>query len=144
MKVRPVQSIDLPVIASTFQSTFNAAPWNEQWTHESALACLRDLLALPRGLALAVWDGSMCVGGAFGFDQQKDTALTHEIKEFFIHPDRQGQGMGKQLMKAYLPELEARGISSIYLLTARDSSAEQFYGRLGFRRARRQMVLVRP
>lgn len=144
MEVPPVHPTDLPVIAATFQSTFNAAPWSEQWSEEPALACLRDLLVLPRGLALAVWDGPLCVGAAFGCDQQKDTALTHEVKEVFIHPDSQGQGVGKVLMNAYLHEAEARSVRSVYLLAARDSAAEQFYVRLGFRPARRQMVLVRP
>lgn len=70
--------------------------------------------------------------------------MTHQIKEFFIHPAAQRQGVGKKLAQAYLDELGRRGVLSTYLLTARDSDAEHFYASLGFRRARRQVVLVRP
>ncbi len=125
-------------------ATFNAEPWAENWTTESALACLHDLLALPRAVNLTVLDDGACLGAIFGHDCVKGHGLSHEIKELFVPPRAQGQGIGQALMVRYLTERHLGGVNNIYLLTARDPISEEFYGRLGFRRAERQVVLVRP
>lgn len=134
----------LPAVADAFVATFNAEPWNEAWTAETALACLRDLLALPRASHLAAWDGALCLGGVLGHDGVKDHGLTHEVREMFVRPEAQGRGVGRALLTRHLAGAEARGVRSVSLLTARDSVGEAFYTRLGFRCARRQIVLVRP
>lgn len=144
MDVRLLTSAHLPAVAEAFVTTFSAPPWNEAWSTESALACLQDLLALPRASAFAAWEGEQCLGAILGHDSVKDHGLTHEVKELFVRPDIQGRGVGKALMAAHLQRLEEGGINNVYLLAARDSEAEEFYSRLGFRRARRQIVLVRP
>lgn len=144
MEFRQVTSSDIPALAQAFQTTFAAQPWGEQWSLESASACLQDLLSLPRAYSMAVWDDQFCMGAIFGHDAVKDHGLTHEIKELFVPPDAQGQGIGQALMVRYLTEIHLRGVNNVYLLTARDTDSEVFYGRLGFRRANRQVVLVRP
>ena len=144
MEFRPVSPTDLPRLAEAFIATFSAEPWSEAWTMDSALACLADLLALPRAAHLTVLDEGVCLGAIFGFDHVKEHGLTHEIKELFIHPQARGQGIGQALMVRYLTERHLSGVNNVYLLTARDTPSEEFYGRLGFRRARQQVVLVRP
>ncbi|UQN08434.1 GNAT family N-acetyltransferase [Deinococcus sp. QL22] len=144
MEIRPLESGDLPNVTQVFIATFNAAPWGESWTQETASNCLKEMLMLPRSVAWGAWENDQCLGAALGHDQQKDTALTHEIKEVFVNPQRQGQGIGKNLLNAYIEAVLGRGVKSIYLLTAQDSDAEAFYQRAEFRRARRQIVLVRP
>ncbi len=144
MEFRPVSFSDLPALAQTFVQTFNGEAWQEKWSQESALACLEDLLQLPRAASLAVWDEGDCLGAVFGHDTVKDYGLAHEIKELLVHPQARGQGIGQALMVRYLTERHLHGVNHVYLMTVRKPDGEQFYARLGFRRAERQVVLVRP
>jgi len=144
LQLRPISEEDLPPVADAFTTSFNAEPWTEAWTLETATACLRDLLALPRASHLAAWEGGTCLDAVLGHDSVKDHGLTHEVREMFVCPGAQGRGVGRELLSRHLAGAEGRGVNSVFLLTARDSVGEAFYSRLGFRRARRQIVLVRP
>ncbi|OLV18985.1 GNAT family N-acetyltransferase [Deinococcus marmoris] len=144
MELRPLTPADLPAAAQTFMVTFNAAPWNEAWTLESASTCLSDLLATPRAACLGAWEAGQCLGAVLGHDLIRDRGVSHQISEMFILPLAQRRGVGRALMTRHLAEAESRGVGSVHLLTARDSSAEAFYSELNFRRARQQIMLVRP
>ncbi|CAM3699678.1 hypothetical protein [Deinococcus frigens] len=52
MELRPLTSADLSAAAQAFTLTFNATPWNETWTLQSASVCLSDLLMVPRAACL--------------------------------------------------------------------------------------------
>ncbi len=144
MELRSLLPGEVPAAARTFMATFNAAPWQEAWTLDTARACLSDLLALPRASSVGAWEGGECLGAVLGHDLIKDHGLSHEVRELFVHPQAQGRGVGRTLLNRYVAQAQARGVNSLYLLTARDSPAEGFYAASGFRRARRQIVLVRP
>ncbi|GGM09785.1 GNAT family N-acetyltransferase [Deinococcus aerophilus] len=144
MELRPLTPGEVPAAAQTFVATFNAAPWQEAWTLDTAGACLSDLLALPRASAVGAWEDGQCLGAVLGHDSVKDHGLTHEIRELFVHPQVQGRGVGRTLLTRHMAQAQERGVNSLYLLTARDSPAEGFYVASGFRQARRQTVLVRP
>lgn len=135
---------DVPAVAEAFVLAFNAAPWLEAWTPEVASICLRDLLALPRASALVAWDGGTCLGAILGAAQRKDTGFTHQVKDLFVRPDAQGRDVGRELIGRHLRDAEERGVVSVNLLTARDTDSEAFYLKSGFRRAGRQIVMVRP
>lgn len=144
MDLRPASVADLPALADAFCATFGAAPWNEAWTDESARAALSDLLATPRSAALVAWDGAVCVGAVLGRDQVRDSFLSHEVQEMFVRPEHQRGGVGRALLDAHLAAAGARGVTNVSLLTAQESPAEAFYSHLGFRRAGRMVLLVRP
>ncbi|MFK7603673.1 GNAT family N-acetyltransferase [Deinococcus sp. SM5_A1] len=144
MELRLLTPADLPAAAQTIMVTFNAAPWNEAWTLGRASACLSDLLATPRAACLGAWDGDECMGAVLGHDLVNAEGLSHRISEMFVLPLAQRRGVGRALLTWHLAEAESRGVSSVHLLTVRDSAAEAFYSKLGFRRARQQIMLVRP
>ncbi|EFL87456.1 acetyltransferase [Ahrensia sp. R2A130] len=54
-----------------------------------------------------------------------------EVHAFFIHPDAQGQGVGRALWQVLLAAAKADGITSLRLDS--DPEAEGFYKRLGFK-----------
>jgi len=55
-----------------------------------------------------------------------------------VAPDAAGKGIGQQLVKAFLDEVQTRGINSVSLTTDRDNNkrANGFYQKLGFELAR--------
>jgi len=132
----------LPAAVEVFVEAFNAEPWNDRWTIDSATCRLRDLQATPgfEGAALVI-DGVLTafVGG---YRQRWwDNSDHFCIAEMAVrrHAQRSGQGTG--LLRAFLAELN--DVSRFYLHTAVDGPAADFYRTLGFRSARRQHVMTR-
>ncbi len=62
-----------------------------------------------------------------------DLADTTEIMVFYIHPDDQGRGLGKMLMRHTLAAIKESGGAHVALWVLRDNhSARAFYGKMGF------------
>lgn len=60
------------------------------------------------------------------------------IKDLAVHPDAQGEGLGRRLLQASLSELAAAGASSVKLeVRERNHRAQSLYADEGFRPARR-------
>lgn len=70
-------------------------------------------------------------GEAVGYSlSRRDSPDTGFIHWMYVHPDRQGQGIGRALLGASQKLLAERGVRSLRLLT-HDQAA--FYQRLGFK-----------
>jgi aminoglycoside 6'-N-acetyltransferase I len=54
------------------------------------------------------------------------------VDEMCVLSERQGQGIGQQIMQYAKQKLGELGVSELTLLTARDSAAESFYQKQGF------------
>ncbi|WP_348607249.1 GNAT family N-acetyltransferase [Halobaculum rarum] len=60
------------------------------------------------------------------------------IKDLAVHPDAQGEGLGRRLLRASLSELAAAGASAVKLeVRERNHRAQSLYADEGFRSARR-------
>jgi aminoglycoside 6'-N-acetyltransferase I len=132
----------LPAVVDVFVEVFNAEPWSDRWSVDSATRRLRDLQATPgfEGAALVV-DGVLTafVGG---YRQRWwDNSDHFYIAEMAVRPHAQRTGQGTRLLRAFLAELH--DVSRVYLLTAAGGPAADFYRTLGFQSARRQHVMTR-
>lgn len=128
-----------------FVEVFNAEPWNDRWTTETATQRLTDLLAVPgfEGAVLLV-DGTL-IAFAGGYRQRWWDGGDHfYIAEMAVRRAGQRSGYGTRLLRTFLDGLD--GVSQDYLLTVTDAPAAGFYRRAGFRPARRHglMTRVRP
>ena len=70
--------------------------------------------------------GSENIFGCIGLESYGPDAL---LRSLAIHPDIQGQGMGKRLVERITRDAKERGISSLYVLT---DTAEELIKKLGF------------
>jgi len=92
---------------------------------------------LGAGRVLVVTDGPVILGhlqltGA-GPDGHGDQA---EIKNMAVREDRQGQGLGRRLVRSALERLAAEGVTTVRVATAAaDIGNLRFYQRQGFRMA---------
>ncbi|MDP3749189.1 MAG: GNAT family N-acetyltransferase [Phenylobacterium sp.] len=83
-----------------------------------------------------IWRGEALAGCvAFGPDGPGWLRLEH----FYIHPDRQGAGLGAEVLSALLAESDAQALA-VRLTVLRESAANRFYARHGFTETGRDEV----
>ena len=124
---------ELDAYAALFASVFNAAPWHDAWTPETARRRIGQMMHTGTFLGKALrQDGELC-GLIWGQFEQFYDGMHFQIQEFCVGTASQGQGIGSALLCALEQELSARGVVNIFLITSRGGRTEGWYGRHGFR-----------
>ncbi|MFH1880891.1 MAG: GNAT family N-acetyltransferase [Bacillota bacterium] len=78
-------------------------------------------------------DGEMTGVSGVGACRDEDLPNAAEIVVFYIHPDDQGQGLGKNLMRDTLAAIRESGSAHVALWVLRDNhNALAFYEKAGF------------
>jgi aralkylamine N-acetyltransferase len=82
-------------------------------------------------MVVSMWEQRGTQRRLIGFSRAtSDHAFNATIWDVVVHPDFQGQGLGKALMKQLIKELRAEDISNITLFA--DPHVVDFYRELGF------------
>lgn len=102
----------------------------------------RQLANGPEGVW--VWEGD---GGVQGFvygGPQRNRALEYdaEIYELYVHPDAQGRGIGRRLIRAAFAEFVRAGRRSALVWVLEGNPARFFYQRLGARPVLRKEIVM--
>jgi aminoglycoside 6'-N-acetyltransferase I len=133
MIVSEVGVEDIESIEALFVEVFTGEPWNDDWSDRAQLrAYMRDIMGCLNSLSFALRDGSRLVGAALGSIVHWYAGTEYYVREFFVHPGRQGSGLGTLLLKSIEDELRGRGMRSIVLNTERNLPAYRFYVKNGF------------
>lgn len=61
-----------------------------------------------------------------------DGGCFYQIVDIAVHPTRQGQGIGKQIMSAIMDYLDNHAPSGVYVSLIADIPADELYKRFGF------------
>ncbi len=141
-RIREIDITDLPESTALYIRVFNAPPWNDAWTDETAAARLAHTLDTPGSLGLGVWQAGKLVAVAVGYAEQWYDGQHFLLKELFVDPGTQGSGVGTRLMHRLEQELQERRMEYVYLLTARDSHAAAFYRKLGYRESESTILMT--
>ena len=69
-----------------------------------------------------------------GFASFSKTAIdkTYKLQKIYLHPDQQGKGTGKQLLKSVEDKVKELGAAHLILNVHRDNKARFFYEKNGF------------
>ena len=67
----------LDELTDLFVETFNAPPWNDLWSHESARDRLRDIMRMPNFCGAAEYHEGRLVGLLMGHGEQSYDGGTH-------------------------------------------------------------------
>jgi len=129
-------------VAALYCEVFNAPPWNDGWTGDTASARLRDILNTPGSLGLLAWQDEQLTGCILGYAEQWFDGVHFYVKEMFVHPALQRRGIGTQMLRELKHTLRHHGVRRLYLLTERDSAAAAFYGAQGFSQSPRMTMMV--
>jgi len=122
MNLRPATPDDAPAIATLLRTTFRISlPFlPELHTAEDDLLFVRDRLMSANAVWVAEADGA--IAGYVAFREGW-------IEHLFVHPERQGQGIGPRLLDKALEDGRARQLWTFQ----HNARARRFYEARGFR-----------
>jgi len=112
-------------------ATFNAEPWNDEWTLDTAKKELTWTMGVPGFVGLVSLDEGV-VAFATGYREPDDRREVFYLKTFCVRPDAHGTGVGSRLLGHLREHLDKGGVNTIYLITHRGTPAEAFYRKNGY------------
>ena len=131
MEIRKISKSDLGELAKLMVDVYNAPPWNDKWTVETALESLNDISDFPKFFGNVIVDGNKIIGGIIGHIRRYASESTFYIDEFFIAEKYRGTGLAKELYQTSIKELQQRGVSGAFFTTLKNSRAYNFYLKQG-------------
>jgi aminoglycoside 6'-N-acetyltransferase I len=130
-RIEPFERDHLDGCAKLIVATFNAEPWNDNWTIDSAKKEIKWTMEVP-GFVGLVTLGEGVVAFATGYRQPDDVREVFYLKTFCVRPDAQGTGVGSRLIGYLKEHLGESGVKTIYLITHKGTPAEDFYKKNGY------------
>lgn len=121
----------LDELAKLYVDTFNAAPWNDEWTFETARKRLYMMLHTEVSFGLCVYHEGQICGAVLGAMEQFYDGLMFEVKEYWVKNEMRGKGIGTKLFAEMERRLWERGVKNIILVTAKGDATEHFYHKQG-------------
>ncbi len=123
----------LPKLAKIYVDAFNSAPWNDEWTEESASNRLSQMINCQGYYGLVCFDenDNIC-GMILGNHEYFYSGMHFNIKEFCVNIRLRGKGVGSALLEEFLTRLKSKGIDEVILVTSRTNETEGFYNKQGF------------
>ena len=118
--------------AELFVSVFNAEPWNDEWTKETAQIRIENMMKTNTFIGKALYAGNDLKGLIWGQKKQHYNGMHFHIEEFCVKTPEQNKGFGSALLKALEGALSEIGVSNIYLITSKGDKTEGYYSKRGF------------
>lgn len=131
MEIRKISKSDLGELAKLMVDVYNAPPWNDKWTVETALESLNDISDFSKFFGNVIVDGNKIIGAIIGHIRRYASESTFYIDEFFIAEEYRGTGLAKELYQTSIKQLQQRGISGAFFTTLKNSQAYNFYLKQG-------------
>ena len=131
MEIRKISKSDLEELAKLMVDVYNAPPWNDKWTVETALESLNDISDFSKFFGNVIVDGNKIIGAIIGHIRRYASESTFYIDELFISEKYRGTGLAKELYQTSIKELQQRGISGAFFTTLKNSRAYNFYLKQG-------------
>ena len=138
--IRPATEADIPAVAHIYREAFSLAPYHEEWTLSDASDLLLALLRKDPDTCFCLDNGDGIIGFAFCSTVGRFRAVVEEIA---IHPHHHGRGWGRFLLTHCIDLFKGRGYPAVELIANSTAPAYAFYQALGFRQARRNVLMLR-
>ena len=118
--------------AELFVSVFNAEPWNDSWTKETAQIRIGNMMKTETFIGKALYYDNDLKGIIWGQKKQYYNGMHFHIEEFCVRTEEQNKGYGSKLLKALEKALSEIGVDNIYLITSKGERTEGYYSKRGF------------
>jgi GNAT superfamily N-acetyltransferase len=120
-------SEDIVKCTELYIKVFNAKPWDDHWTLESAYKRLNDFYNTPNFEGVLYTEAGQVKGAIFGNLEQFYDGIHYNLREMFIDNDLQGKGIGSILLNELEKRLEKSGVTTIMLFTSKGNKTSKFY-----------------
>ncbi|WNY23618.1 Acetyltransferase YpeA [Methanimicrococcus hongohii] len=122
----------IPEVSDIFIEAFNAPPWNDNWTKETAEKRLKQQLSSPYDYGLICEIDGKIAGMIIGKEEQYCDEIHFTIKEFCTSIDFRGQGIGRKIIQELESRLKERGVHKIFLATIQSEGTVGVYQKMDF------------
>lgn len=129
-------------LAASYIETFNAEPWNDRWTSDTAKRRLYQIINTEDFYGLCAYENEMICGAIIGCMEQFYNGIMFNIKEFWVKNGNRGKGIGTQIYTEFEKRLKLKGINEIILFTSKGDFTEHFYHKQSFA-SKPDMVFMR-
>lgn len=126
-----VSKEDILECSNLYVEVFNAAPWNDKWTTESAYQRLNDIFIAPNFSGVLFIENERIKGAIFGNYEQFYDGRHYNLREMFISTELQGRGIGGKLLNHLEKQLTELEVNTIILFTGKGKTST-FYSKNGF------------
>src|SRR5450755_395288 len=126
-----VPASDVEAFAELYALVFNAPPWQDGWSVPAAAERLRALAAAPKLEALGAYQAGKGVGLVLGSGERSVKGWVLHLREMFVVPELQRNGIGRKLLAAFERSLAGSYIG-VYLQTGSRVPAHEFYASCGY------------
>ena len=127
-------SVHISAFTSAYYSkAFPMEHWGIDWTAENATEYLQDFFEQKRFVGYVYEENSEVLGCIFALCKISGSKEEIYINEMAVLPERQGHGIGKQLLNAVKDYSKEKGLAGIVLYTSEYAPAAKFYEKNGFK-----------
>ncbi len=124
-----------------YAQAFSGEPWNDPWKKEDATVHIRELLGSPSAYGLEYLIDGKVVGFILGTSMVFHYGRTFEINDLAVDPAYQKRGIGSRLLEKCLDDIKAQSMVGVHLITSADGILPEFYGRYGFAKEKRVILM---
>ncbi|MEN0056132.1 MAG: GNAT family N-acetyltransferase [Mucilaginibacter sp.] len=131
MIIESIKAIEtLEQCAEIYPAAYNAEPWNDNWTTETAKALLTCYYCTPNFMGWVARRNGVIIGCAIGNMEPYYNGNIFILKELFVKVSAQGSGVGRSLIIVIKEEMKKIDIKTVMLFTRRPLF--DFYIKSGF------------
>lgn len=132
LQYKKMEATDVPELAGLYIEAFNAPPWNDKWTRETAEKRLHQMICVEDFYGLCAYQEDQLCGMILGCMEQFYDGVTFNLREFCIRNELRGSGIGTELLGHFEEALKEMGVKEIILFTSRGLATEHFYQKQGY------------
>ena len=130
---RIMKASDLAQCGRIYAKAFPIEHWGIDWTAENATDYLQDFFEQKRFVGYVYEEKEEVLGCIFALCKISGSKKEIYINEMAVLPERQGLGIGKQLLNAVKDYSKNNGLAGIVLYTSEYAPAAKFYKKNGFK-----------
>lgn len=115
-----------------YVNVFNAEPWNDKWTLETAHKRLNDIFISPNFEGALYVEDDKIKGAIFGNYEQFYKGVHFNLREMFVANECQGKGIGSKMLNEFEKRLRGIGVTTVILFTSKGNKTSKFYSKNNF------------
>ena len=141
--IRKMQMEDLNQCGEIYAKAFPIEYWGIDWNSDNAREYLKDYYEQKKFVGYVYEEDAEIIGCIFALCKKSGSKNEIYINEMAVLPQRQGQGIGKQLLNAVLDYSKEMEFAGVVLYTSEYAPASKFYENNGFKLSQGTICMYR-